>query len=180
MFRQQRHFQGRNGNAYEWSIVPFEAVTLNGHYLPALNNDTAAYNGAVALLDPSGGVIDDAPGRPYRYASAEDAWSAAAALQQGDGYSTCRGVVSLATAGAAGPVAPGVPRLREDAVQAVRAHIDVTSEAWAASPQSAFEQARGAASRQLAGRVRTLQELLRTVRELDFRIDDWVDTKGSE
>lgn len=78
--------------------VPRDAVTLNGIYLRKLNTQSEPYNGYWNLIaQENGRAVDGEDNRPYLYRSCDEAAADAVGLIEGGEFSTCGGVVSLAS-----------------------------------------------------------------------------------
>ena len=74
--------------------VPYDAVTVNGHYMTRLNTASSPYNGHWSLIAPNGRAVDgEGVSRPFLYASLDEAREDAANLVDYGATSTCGGKV---------------------------------------------------------------------------------------
>ena len=74
----------------ELTAVPYDTVTVNGHYMRRLNERDEPYDHHWALIAPNGRAIDDEDGRPYLYRDFGKASEDAGNLAEMGEYSTCR------------------------------------------------------------------------------------------
>ena len=71
----------------EFTLVPYSAVTMNGHYLARLNTEEEPT--AFALIAPNKKAVDgEDNSRPYRYTDMEQVYSDLDGFKK-YGYSTC-------------------------------------------------------------------------------------------